>query len=66
MTYPGQAWDLIVHQGGHVELQHLDVLEDDVRGSSILLVADELLVALDHVAQLVSQVVLKNNRSGQE
>ena len=30
MTYPGQSRNLIVDQSSHMELQHLDVLQDDV------------------------------------
>lgn len=41
-----------------MELQHLDVLLDDVGGGSVLLVANQLLVGLDDVGQLVGQVVL--------
>lgn len=39
-THLGQSWDFIVSQGGYVELQHLNVLLDYVRGGSVLLVAD--------------------------
>ena len=39
-THLGQSWNFIVSQGGYMELQHLNVLLDDVRGGSVLLVPD--------------------------
>ena len=53
-----QAGRVVVDHGGHVELQHLDVLVDDVRRRAGLLVALQLVVGLDDVGQLVRQVVL--------
>ena len=47
-----------------MELQHLDILQDDVGGSSILLVAYQLLVALHNVPQLVREVVLRGSGRG--
>lgn len=58
MTYPGQSRYLIVHQCGHMKLEHLNVLQYDVGGSTILLISDELLIALHNVPQFVSQVIL--------
>ena len=57
-AYPGQAWQLVVHHGGHVELQQLHVLGDDVGRRAALLVPPQLVVDLDYVGQLVCQVVL--------
>ena len=45
-----------------MELQHLDVLLYDVGSSSILLIANQLLVGLDNVCQLVGQVILKETK----
>ena len=58
-TYSGQAWEFIVHHGGYMELQHLDILLDDVRGGPILLISNQLLVRLDNVRQLVRQIILR-------
>ena len=58
--YPGQAWQLVICESGHVELQHLRVLGDDVGGRAILLVPFELIVGLDDVRQLVGQVILEH------
>ncbi len=41
-----------------MELKHLDVLLNDVRGSSVLLVSDELLVGFDNVSQFMSEIIL--------
>ena len=62
MTYPGQSGYFIVHQSGDVKLQHLDIFQNDVGSSSVLLIPYELLVTLDNIAQLVSQVVLNGKR----
>ena len=42
-----------------MELQHLDIFQDNVRGRSILFVSYQLLITLHDVTQLVGQVVLK-------
>ena len=42
-----------------MELQHLEVLCDDVGRSSGLLVPQQLVVGLDDVSQLVGDIVLK-------
>ena len=60
MTYPWYSRQLIVGEGGHMILKHFDVILDDVRRSAILLVANQLLVRLDEVGQLVCQVVLSS------
>lgn len=41
-----------------MELQHLHILLDNMRGCTVLLVSDQLLVGLHDVSQLVSQVIL--------
>lgn len=58
LAYPRQARQLVVHHCGHVELQHLHILLNDVWGSSVLLVPHQLLVGLHYVCQLVGQVIL--------
>jgi len=58
--YPGQPWQLVICECGHVELQHLRVLGDDVGGRAILLIPFELIVGLDDVRQLVGQVILEH------
>lgn len=50
MTYLGQSRYLIVHQCGHVKLEHLYILQNDVGGSTILLISDKLLIALHNVS----------------
>lgn len=57
-TDPGQAWQLVIHHGGHMELQQFDILGNDVSSSSILLVSPQLIVNLHNVSQFVSQVIL--------
>lgn len=57
-THAGQAGQLVVHHGGHMELQELHVLSDDVRCRAVLLIAPQLVVDLHDVCQLVRQVVL--------
>ena len=47
-----------------MKLQHLDVLQNDMGGCPVLLVADQLLVALHDVPQLVREVVLDEVRMG--
>lgn len=47
-----------------MELQHLHVFLDDVRGSTILLVPHQLLVGLHYVCQLVSQIILLKGGGG--
>ena len=42
-----------------MELEHLQILGDDVRRSAGLLVPQQLVVGLDDVGQLVSQIVLE-------
>ncbi len=49
-----------------MKLQHLDVLLDDVRGGTVLLVSDQLLIGLHNVRQLVSQVVLGGREGRRE
>lgn len=41
-----------------MKLEHLNILQDDVGGSTILLISDKLLIALHNVPQFVSQVIL--------
>ena len=62
-TYPRHPRQFIVNHCSHMELQHLDVFLDDVRGGSVLLVPDQLLIGLHNVSQLVSQVILYNGKS---
>ena len=59
LTHPGHPWELVVDHGGHVKLQHLDVLLNDVGGGSILLVPNQLLVGLHNVSKFVCQVILQ-------
>lgn len=59
-AYSGQTRELVVHHGGHVELQQLHVLSYDVGRGATLFVPPQLVVDLDDVSQLVSQVILKN------
>ena len=50
---------VVVRERGDVELQHLEVLCDDVGRGSGLLVPQQLVVGLDDVSQLVGDIVLK-------
>lgn len=43
-THSRQTGQLVVHHGGHVELQELDVFCYDVRRSSALLVPSQLVI----------------------
>ena len=58
-THAGQAGQLVVHHGGHVELEELHVLGDDMCRRAVLLVPPQLVVDLHDVGQLVRQVVLR-------
>lgn len=51
--YPWQAWQLIVHHCGDVELQKLDVLSNDVSCSAALLISSELVVDFHNVSKFV-------------
>lgn len=50
---------VVVRERGDVELQHLEVLCDDVGRGSGLLVPQQLVVGLDDVSQLVGDIVLR-------
>ena len=66
VTYTGQPRELIVHHGGHVELQQLHIFSDDVSSCSVLLVPPKLVVDLYDVGEFVSQVILESRqREGQ-
>lgn len=58
-THARQARQLVVHHGGHVELEELHVLRDDVGRRAVLLIAPELIVDLHDVGQFVGQVILR-------
>ena len=60
--YPGQARQFIVHQGGHMELQHFGVLIQNVCCCPILLIASQLVVDLDDVSQFVGEIILQGAR----
>ena len=60
-THTRQARQLVVHHGGHVKLEELHVLSDDMRGCAVLLVAPKLIVDLHDVGQLVCQVILRQD-----
>lgn len=45
-----------------MKLEHLDVFLYDVRGGSILLIANQLLVGLDNIRQFVCQIILKREK----
>lgn len=55
---PGYARQEVVNISGHMELQHLEVLQYDMRGSTILLVPSKLLAGLDDVTQFARQIIL--------
>lgn len=59
LTHTRQARQLVVHHGGHVELEELHVLCNDVGRRAVLLIAPKLVVNLHDVGQFVSQVILK-------
>lgn len=59
LTHTRQARKLIVHHGGHMELEELHVLCNDMGRRAILLIAPKLIVYLHDVGQFVSQVILK-------
>lgn len=61
VTYPWQSRHLIVHKSSHMELEHLDVLCNDVGCRSSLFITDQLVVGLYNVCQLVSEIVLHEN-----
>ena len=42
-----------------MELQCTHIFNDDVRGTAVLFVASQLVVALDNICQLVGQVILR-------
>ncbi len=56
-----QAGHIVVCEGSHVILQHLDVLRNDVRSGAVLFIAPQLVVRLDDVRQFVRQIVLQAN-----
>lgn len=58
-TYARQARQLIVHHGGHMELEELYILCNDMGRRAILLIAPKLIIDLHNVSQFVSQVILK-------
>ena len=41
-----------------MELEHLDVFLDDMGGSTVLFIANQLLVGLNNVCQLVCEIIL--------
>lgn len=43
-----------------MELQHLDIFLNDVRGCSVLFISDQLLVGFDNVRQFVSEIILNS------
>ena len=55
---PRQSRHVVVCEGDHVELQHLDILLEDVRSRASLLVPQQLVVGLDDVGELVGEIVL--------
>lgn len=59
LTHTRQARQLIVHHGGHMELEELHVLCNDMGRRAILLIAPKLIVDLHDVSQFVSQVILR-------
>lgn len=59
LTHARQARQLIVHHGGHMELEELHVLCNDMGCRTVLLIAPKLIVDLHDVGQFVSQVILK-------
>ena len=65
MTHPGHAWHLVISERGHVILQHLRVLSDDVSRRSVLLVPLQLVVGFDDIRQFVRQIVLQMVRGHQ-
>lgn len=62
LTYPGQAWQFIVHHSGHMKLKQFDILSDDMSCSSTLLISPQLVVDFYNVSKLVSQVILLKRR----
>lgn len=57
-AHPGYAWQEIVNISSHMELQHLEVLQYDMKGSAVLLIPSKLLVGFDDVTQFTSQIIL--------
>ncbi len=57
----GQTRHVVVDERGHVELEHLDVLRDDVGCRARLLVPRQLVVGLDDVGKLVREIVLERS-----
>lgn len=49
-TYSGQTGQLVVHHGGHVELQELDVFCYNVRCSAALLVPSQLVIDFHNIS----------------
>ena len=60
---PGHARHVVVDERGAVELQHLDVLADDVRRRAAQLIVLQVVVHLDDVGELVGDVVLAARRA---
>lgn len=59
-AYPGHSWHIVVGQRGHVVLQHLGILSDDVSSCPILLITLQLVVGLYNVGQFVRQIILND------
>lgn len=59
LTHSWQARQLIVHHGGHMELEKLHILCNDMGRRAILLIAPKLIVDLHNVGQFVSQIILR-------
>lgn len=59
LTHTRQARQLIVHHGGHMELEELHILCNDMGRCAVLLIAPKLIVDLHDVSQFVSQVILR-------
>ncbi len=60
MSHPWQPRDFVVDHCGYMELQHLDIFLNDVRGCSVLFISDQLLVGFDNVRQFVSEIILNS------
>lgn len=56
--YPRQAWQLVVHHCGYMELKQFDIFCYDVSCCTTLLISPQLIVDFDNVSKLVGQVIL--------
>ena len=59
VSHSWESWYLIVYHSGYMELKHLNIFLNYVRGSSILLVSNKLLVGFDNVSQFMSEIILQ-------